>query len=602
MSVQIGIIGGSGLYDMAELTDREERAVETPFGSPSGAYILGTLRGKRVAFLPRHDVGHRLMPSELNFRANIYGFKLLGVEAIISASAVGSLREELEPLDLVFPDQFIDRTFNRTATFFGNGIVAHVAFAHPICDRLRHITAGAAQRVGATVHNGGTYVCMEGPQFSTFAESNLYRSWGADIIGMTNLQEAKLAREAEICYTTMALVTDYDCWHPDHDSVTVELIIANLTQNAKTAQQVIAEAVEAYRRPAHLRLRDRARHVDHHAPRGDPGPGQERPCAHHWEVPAMKLVITGSIAFDYLMSFPGKFTDHLLPEHMHRVSLSFLVDTMDKRRGGCAPNIAYTLALLGEKPIVMATAGQDIGDYRAWMEAAGIDTSLMNVVPGKFTASFFCSTDQAKNQIASFYTGAMANAGELSFRTVPGLANGDGLVIISPNDPGAMVQYAEECSTLDIRYIWDPGQQCARMDGPQLADGVKGAYMVIVNDYEFELLRQKTGMGEPEILNEVALLVVTRGEDGCSVITKDGRVDVPAVPPARIEDPTGVGDAFRGGFMKGLAIGASYEVCARLGSVAATYALEHLGGTSHAYTKDEFKARYEKHFGALNSV
>jgi adenosine kinase len=310
----------------------------------------------------------------------------------------------------------------------------------------------------------------------------------------------------------------------------------------------------------------------------------------------MKLVVTGSIAFDYLMSFPGKFTEHFLPEHMHRVSLSFLVDSMDKRRGGCAPNIAYTLALLGERPYVMATAGQDIGDYKAWMDGAGIDTSLVKVVPDKFTASFFCSTDQANNQIASFYTGAMANAAELSFRTVEGLKN-DGLVIISPNDPEAMVQYAQECSTLGIRYIWDPGQQCARMDGQQLKEGITGAFMVIVNDYEFELLRQKTGMGEDDVQREVEVLVITRGEHGCTVLAKGVRHDVPAVPPARIEDPTGVGDAFRGGFMKGLATGASYEECARMGGVAATYALEHLGGTSHAYSMAEFKARYAGAYG-----
>ena len=315
------------------------------------------------------------------------------------------------------------------------------------------------------------------------------------------------------------------------------------------------------------------------------------------QLPNMKLVITGSIAFDYLMSFPGKFTEHLLPEHMHRVSLSFLVDSMDKRRGGCAPNIAYTLALLGERPLVMATAGQDIGDYKAWMDAAGIDTSLIKVVPDKFTASFFCSTDQANNQIASFYTGAMANAGELSFRTVPAL-KGDGLVIISPNDPDAMVQYAQECSTLGIRYIWDPGQQCARMDGPQLKEGITGAFMVIVNDYEFELLRQKTGMSEDDVLREVEVLVVTRGENGCTVHAEGKRHDVPAVPPVRIEDPTGVGDAFRGGFMKGLAAGAAYEECARMGSVAATYALEHLGGTSHSYSREEFKARFVAAYGA----
>jgi 5'-methylthioadenosine phosphorylase len=251
VQAQIGIIGGSGLYDMDELSDRRQQILTTPFGDPSGPYTLATLRGKRVAFLARHGEGHRLMPSELNFRANIFGFKMLGVHAIISASAVGSLREELRPLDLVFPDQFIDRTFSRQSTFFGNGIVAHVGFAHPFCESLRLVTATAAEGAGARVHRGGTYVCMEGPQFSTLAESNLYRSWGAHIIGMTNLQEAKLAREAEICYTTMALVTDYDCWHPDHDAVTVEMIIENLTENAKTAQRVIAEAVGAYEsRPA----------------------------------------------------------------------------------------------------------------------------------------------------------------------------------------------------------------------------------------------------------------------------------------------------------------------------------------------------------------
>jgi adenosine kinase len=311
-----------------------------------------------------------------------------------------------------------------------------------------------------------------------------------------------------------------------------------------------------------------------------------------------KIVVTGSIAFDYLMSFPGKFTEHFLPEHMNRVSLSFLVDSMDKRRGGCAPNIAYTLALLGERPNVMATAGQDFGDYRAWLEAAGIDTSLVKVVADKFTASFFCSTDEHNNQIASFYTGAMANAGELSFRTVPGLAE-RGLVIISPNDPGAMVQYAEECNAIGVRYIWDPGQQCTRMTGDQLTDGITGATMVVVNDYEFELLGQKTGLREADILKEVEALVVTKGEHGCVVHTRDGRVEVPAVTPHRIVDPTGVGDAFRGGFMKGMALGRPYDVCARLGSVAATFALEHLGGSSHAYTWPEFTARYEKHFGPL---
>ena len=309
----------------------------------------------------------------------------------------------------------------------------------------------------------------------------------------------------------------------------------------------------------------------------------------------MRMIVTGSIAYDYLMSFPGKFTEHFLPEHFSRVSLSFLVDSMDKRRGGCAPNIAYTLALLGERPVLMATAGQDFGEYRQWLDAAGVDTSLVTQVPDKFTASFFCSTDTANNQIASFYTGAMANAAELSFRT----AGAVDLVIISPNDPAAMTQYAEECRTLGIPYIFDPGQQCARMSGAELRDGVKGARIVICNDYELELIRQKTEWGEAEILATSDALIVTRGEHGSSVIRRDGRIDVPAVPPSQIADPTGVGDAYRGGLMKGLARGASYETCARLGSVAATYALEHLGGSSHAYTFDEFRRRYETQFGAL---
>jgi adenosine kinase len=309
----------------------------------------------------------------------------------------------------------------------------------------------------------------------------------------------------------------------------------------------------------------------------------------------MRTIVTGSIAYDYLMSFPGKFTEHFLPEHLSRVSLSFLVDTMDKRRGGCAPNIAYTLALLGERPRLMGTAGQDFGEYRQWLDAAGVDTTLVREVPGKFTASFFCSTDSDNNQIASFYTGAMAHAAELSFRTI-GPAD---LAIISPNDPAAMTQYAEECRTLGIPFIFDPGQQCARMSGPELLAGIVGARILICNDYELELIRQKTGLSEDELLERSALLVVTRGEHGSSVISRQSRHDVRAVPPNRMGDPTGVGDAYRAGFMKGLALGAEAPVCAAMGSVAATYVLEHIGGQSHAYTWTEFERRYESQFGAL---
>lgn len=244
--VTIGIIGGSGLYKMESLKDVEEVQIDTPFGRPSDALILGTLDGVRVAFLARHGRNHHLLPSELPFRANIYAMKSLGVKYLISASAVGSLKAEAKPLDMVVPDQFIDRTKNRPSTFFGDGIVAHIAFGDPVCPKLAAIVADAVESLSltdVTLHRGGTYVCMEGPAFSTKAESNLYRSWGATVIGMTNLPEAKLAREAEIAYATLALVTDYDCWHPDHDSVTVEMVIANLQRNAVNAQKVIRETV-----------------------------------------------------------------------------------------------------------------------------------------------------------------------------------------------------------------------------------------------------------------------------------------------------------------------------------------------------------------------
>jgi len=240
---EIGIIGGSGLYAMPGLSAVREVRQETPFGDPSDVYVLGTLEGRKVAFLARHGRGHRILPTELNFRANIYGFKQLGVERIVSVSAVGSLKEEHKPLEFVIPDQFFDRTRHRVDTFFGDGVVAHIAFADPICPELAKAVETACKKAGVVGKRGGTYLCMEGPQFSTKAESNVYRTWGMDVIGMTNLQEAKLAREAEICYVTVAMVTDYDCWHPHHDSVTVDQIVAVLLKNAENACKVVRETV-----------------------------------------------------------------------------------------------------------------------------------------------------------------------------------------------------------------------------------------------------------------------------------------------------------------------------------------------------------------------
>jgi 5'-methylthioadenosine phosphorylase len=245
MKAKIGIIGGSGLYSMPGFEAHEEAAIETPWGNPSDKYVVGTLAGKPVAFLARHGRGHRISPSELNFRANIWGMKSLGVERIISLSAVGSLKEQHRPLDFVIPDQFFDRTRGRVSTFFGDGLVAHISFADPVCPQLAEVARQSCQHAGVSVKKGGTYLCMEGPAFSTKAESHVYRSWGMDVIGMTNLQEAKLAREAEICYVTIAMVTDYDCWHAEHDAVTVNDIIANLVKNAENAAKVVATAVSA---------------------------------------------------------------------------------------------------------------------------------------------------------------------------------------------------------------------------------------------------------------------------------------------------------------------------------------------------------------------
>jgi 5'-methylthioadenosine phosphorylase len=240
---EIGIIGGSGLYEIDGFTERREVEVQTPFGAPSDALVLGRLEGRAVAFLPRHARGHRLLPSELNYAANVFALKTLGVERILSVSAVGSLKEQYAPLHIVIPDQFVDRTTQRRSTFFGRGLVAHVAFAHPFCPDVSAVALEACREAGATVHRGGAYVCIEGPMFSTRAESELYRSWGMDVVGMTNLQEAKLAREAEICYATLAMVTDYDCWHPAHASVTAEQIIANLVKNTATAKAALRAAL-----------------------------------------------------------------------------------------------------------------------------------------------------------------------------------------------------------------------------------------------------------------------------------------------------------------------------------------------------------------------
>ncbi len=242
--IVLGIIGGSGLYDLEDLSGVEEVTITTPFGSPSDAYIVGTLEGKRIAFLSRHGKGHRILPTEVNVRANIFGFKKLAVERIISAGAVGSMKESIAPLDIVLPDQFFDRTSKRSSTFFGDGIVGHITFADPICEELRAYLMKACENTGSQVHNGGTYMCIEGPQFSTRAESFIYRQWGVDVIGMTNLQEAKLSREAEICFATMALVTDYDCWHESEESVTIEAVIQNLLKNAVQAKKIIKRLLQ----------------------------------------------------------------------------------------------------------------------------------------------------------------------------------------------------------------------------------------------------------------------------------------------------------------------------------------------------------------------
>ena len=308
----------------------------------------------------------------------------------------------------------------------------------------------------------------------------------------------------------------------------------------------------------------------------------------------MNILLTGSVAYDYLMTFPGYFRDHLLPDKLAQVSLSFLVDSLIKRRGGIAPNIAYTLALLGGRPRVMATVGEDFEDYRQWLESHGVDTAAMQVIPGVFTASFFANTDRANAQIASFYPGAMAYAAQLSFHTLP--APRPDLAVISPNDPGAMEQYIRECQELGIPYLYDPSQQLVRMAGPELRQGIEGAFALFVNDYESGLVEKMTGLTVADIQRYVRLLVITRGELGSTIYADGQEIQVPIVPAEKIVDPTGVGDAFRGGFLAGFSRGWDWATCGRMGALAATYCLEQAGTQSHAYTPAEFVARYRQHF------
>ncbi len=315
----------------------------------------------------------------------------------------------------------------------------------------------------------------------------------------------------------------------------------------------------------------------------------------------MNIVITGSIAYDYIMSFPGRFQDHILPDQLDRISLSFLVDSMRRQRGGCASNIAYTLALLGGRPRIMATAGQDFAEYRAWLEAHGVDTSAIVEIPDEFTASFFVSTDRAGNQIASFYTGAMAHAHRLSFRQH---SNGPvDLTIISPNDPRAMVNYVRECKELGLRYIYDPSQQIIRLSPEELVEGITGAYLVIVNDYEFGMIQNKTGLSRSDVLALAGGLIITQGRQGSVILAGGQEYVIEPVLSQREADPTGVGDAYRGGVLCGLALGLPWLLTGRIASLAATYALEGHGPQNHYYTRPEFVARFRQHFddqGALD--
>lgn len=307
----------------------------------------------------------------------------------------------------------------------------------------------------------------------------------------------------------------------------------------------------------------------------------------------MDIVLTGSVAFDYLMKFPGYFRDHILPDKLDHISLSFLVESMTHLRGGTAPNIAYTLALLGGRPRIMATVGEDFSEYRAWLESQGVDTQAMKVIPGVSTASFFCNTDRSNAQIASFYPGAMAYAADLSFKD---LAERPDLVMISPNDPVAMTQYAAECCSLGIPYLYDPSQQLARLSTQDVRQGIEDAHALFVNDYEFGLIENMTGMTLQEVLGHVHFLVITCGEQGAQIYVEGQTFSIPIVPASEVVDPTGVGDAFRGGFLTGYSRGWDWTLCGQMGALAATYCLERSGPQGHSYTPVEFVTRFRQYF------
>jgi adenosine kinase len=302
----------------------------------------------------------------------------------------------------------------------------------------------------------------------------------------------------------------------------------------------------------------------------------------------VNVVITGSIAFDYLMSFPGRFRDHLLADQLDRVSVSFLVDSMRRQRGGIAPNIAYTMALLGGRPRVMATAGRDFEGYQRWLEERGVDTSAVVIYPDDYCASFFVSTDLDQNQIASFYQGAMAHAADLRFADLTPRAD---LAVISPNAPGAMVAYVEECKKSGIAYVYDPSQQIIRLSGEELLAGIQGCMLLTANEYEVRMIGEKTGLNEGQIRSRAQNTIITRGKDGATIFAGDKTYDIPAFPPARVADPTGAGDAFRGGLLRGLQLGLSWELCGRMGALASTYVLESYGTQGHHFTLPEFIAR-----------